>query len=309
MNAPEPTIVPAGLTLRTADGVSLAGNWWLPPTGTVRGTVVVNPATAVKAAYYHRFAAFLVGHGFAVLTYDYRGIGASRGADLRLQRGFSKLDWGRFDCDAALAWAKQANPDQPLHVVAHSIGGLLVGLAASNRHVVRCLTVGAQYAYWPDYAKEGRVVMWLRWHLLMPLMTALLGYFPARWLGWHEDLPAAAAYEWAFRPATLEAAYRKEREAGADVLAHFDSMTGDILAVGLTDDPFGTPAAILRLLAYFRRSRRHFAKIAPASIGVASIGHFAYFHDRFRDTLWRDALGWLAEARLPDAEILSAPAE
>lgn len=308
MNAPERPIASLPVSLRAADGCTLAADWWLPADGIRRGTVVVNPATAVKAAYYHRFAAFLAGHGYAVLTYDYRGIGASRG-DLRRQRSFSKLDWGRFDCDAALAWARQAAPDQPLHVVAHSIGGLLVGLAANNCHVTRCLTVGAQYAYWPDYAKEGRLRMWLRWHLLMPAMTALLGYFPARWLGWHEDLPAAAAYEWAFRPATLEAAYRKQRAAGADVLAHFDSMRGDILAIGLSDDPFGTPAALLRLLAYFKGSRRHFVKIAPSYAGVEAIGHFAYFHARFRDTLWQDALAWLVDGRLPRAEVLTMEAE
>lgn len=299
---------PVPVSLWAADGYELAAHHWLPA-GVPRGVVVVNPATAVRAAYYHRFAAFLAAHGFAALTYDYRGIGDSRRVDLRRQKGFSKLDWGRYDCDAALAWARQAHSDVPLHVVAHSIGGLLVGLAANNRHVARCLTVGAQYAYWPDYAKEGRVLMWLRWHLLMPFMTALLGYFPARWLGWHEDLPAAAAYEWAFRPATLEAAYRKEREAGADVLAHFDAMRGDILAIGLADDPFGTPTAILRLLAYFKRSRRHFAKVAPASVGAESIGHFAYFHDRFRESLWRDALAWLTEGGLPCSELLTMDAE
>lgn len=308
MNAPELPIVSTPVTLRAADGYLLAGHHWAP-VGEARGMVVVNPATAVKAAYYHRFAAFLARHGYAVLTYGYRGIGASRGDDLRRQRDFSKLDWGRFDCDAALAWAKQVCPDAPIHVVAHSIGGLLVGLAANNRHVDRCLTVGAQYAYWPDYAKEGRIAMWLRWHLLMPLMTALLGYFPARWLGWHEDLPAAAAYEWAFRPAKLEAAYRKERAAGTDVLAHFESMKGDILAIGLGDDPFGTPAAILRLLAYFKGSRRYFAKIEPRSAGVEAIGHFAFFHDRFRDTLWRDVLVWLTEGKLPSGDVLTMAAE
>jgi predicted alpha/beta hydrolase len=311
MNAAEtlPSFSRRSLPLSAADGYILAADQWLPAVGTARAAVVINPATAVKAAYYHRFAAFLAQQGYAVLTYDYRGIGASRGASLRRQRGFSKLDWGRFDCDAALAWARQCCPDAPVHVVAHSIGGLLVGLAANNRHIARCLTVGAQYAYWPDYAQEGRVLMWLRWHLLMPLMTALLGYFPARWLGWHEDLPAAAAYEWAFRPATLEQAYRRQRAAGIDVLAHFDTMIGDTLAIGLADDPFGTPAAIRRLLAYFRRSRRHFANIAPQYAGVDAIGHFAFFHERFRETLWQDALAWLDDGHLPPQAVVVTNAE
>jgi len=289
------------LRLQAVDGYELAAHHWLPLTAPAKALVVINPATAVKAAYYHRFAKFLTENGMAVLTYDYRGIGDSRYGSLRHQRGASKLDWGRYDCDAALAWARQHYPETPIHVVAHSIGGLLVGLAGNNDCVVRCLTVGAQYAYWPDYARQGRWAMWLRWHLLMPLLTMVLGYFPARRLGWHEDLPAAAAYEWAFRPARLEKSYRRHRQDGngSDPLDHFNTMTGDILAIGLSDDPFGTPAALDRLLNYFRRSQRTQVTIRPQSVGEEKIGHFAFFHERFRPTLWDDALQWLVSGRPP----------
>lgn len=260
--------------------------------------VVINPATAVKAAYYHRYARFLAEHGFAVLTYDYRGIGDSRRGSLRRWRHISKLDWGRYDCEAALSWAKAAYPNLPLHLVAHSIGGLLLGLAPSGAAVQRAFTVGSQYAYWPDYG-PGKRLMWLRWHLLMPALTALMGYFPARRLGWHEDLPAAAAYEWAFRPARLEQAYGRHARVGNDPLAYFSRVRAEMLAVSLSDDPFGTPAAIRRLLAYYRGCRRHHAHLTPASAGVASIGHFAWFHERFRGSLWQDSLAWLREGGLP----------
>lgn len=294
---------PVSITLCAEDGYSLAAHHW-QPIGSPRALVVINPATAVKAIYYHRFSRFLTEHGFAVLTYDYRGIGDSRCGSLRRQWDTSKFDWGRYDCDAALAWGKANYPAQPVHVVAHSIGGLLVGLAGNNDCVVRCLTVGAQYAYWPDYDKQSRWSMWLRWHLLMPLLTLILGYFPARRLGWHEDLPAAAAYEWAFRPAKLEKSYRRHRKNGADPLTHFNTMKAEILAIGLSDDPFGTPAALNRLLDYFRSCHRVHVTISPQSIGVEKVGHFAFFHERFRPTLWRDALQWLVSGKLPGQWVL-----
>lgn len=296
------------IELIAADGRRLAAHHWPARNGPARAVVVVNPATAVKAAYYHRFAAFLAEHGFAALTYDYRGIGASRQGSLRRQKSVGKFDWGRYDCDAALAWAAARHPDLPLQVVAHSIGGLLVGLAPHNRRVSRCLTVGAQYAYWRDYAAGQRLGMWLRWHLLMPLLTALWGYFPARRLGWHEDLPAAAAYEWAFRPARLERAYRRRRH-GADPLAHFAGLGGEILALGFCDDPFATPPAIDRLLAYFRAARRIRVQIDPAAAGGPAVGHFGFFHDRFRASLWRDALRWLADGIPPAGARRDWPAE
>ena len=64
------------------DGITLGGHVWVA-VGPVHGAVVVNPATGVAARYYHRYARFLAGHGFEVLTFDYRGIGLSRPARLR----------------------------------------------------------------------------------------------------------------------------------------------------------------------------------------------------------------------------------
>lgn len=292
-----PPVSVEALALTAADGYRLSAHYW-QPAGTPLAMVVVNPATAVKADYYHRYARFLAERGFAVLTYDYRGIGASRQGSLRRWRRISKRDWGQLDCDAALCQAAALVPGVPLHVVAHSIGGLLVGLAPAGAAVQRIFTVGSQYAYWPDYG-PGRAAMWWRWHVLMPLATALLGYFPARRLGWHEDLPAAAAYEWAFRPATLERAYRRHDRDGSALRAGFDAVRAETLAIGLEDDPFGTPAAIHRLLAYYRNSSRHYVRIAPAAVGVAQIGHFAWFHDRFRASLWQDSLDWLRDGQVP----------
>ena len=112
----------APISLHTSDAINLAGHLWLPTSAQQIGTVVINPATAVKASYYHRFARFLASHGYAVLTYDYRSIGASREIHPRATRDTDKFAWGAYDCDAALKWAVNTFPDMPLNVVAHSIG-------------------------------------------------------------------------------------------------------------------------------------------------------------------------------------------
>ena len=48
---------------------------------------------------------------------------------------------------------------QPIQVVGHSVGGVLIGLAESNHLVRRVFSMGAQYAYWPDYAASLRLRM------------------------------------------------------------------------------------------------------------------------------------------------------
>jgi len=58
--------------------VPLAGHLWRASNGDPIGAVIVNPATGVHPPHYHPHAPLLAGHGFDVLTYDYRGIGLSR---------------------------------------------------------------------------------------------------------------------------------------------------------------------------------------------------------------------------------------
>jgi len=272
-----------------ADGVRLGGHVW-PAQGRSQGAVVVNAATGVLARYYHRYARFLASHGFDVLTYDYRGIGASRPERLR-GCGYRWHQWGTLDADAALRFMRQARPDLPLQVVGHSIGGFLPGLAASAPAISRILTVGAQYAYWRDYGPAQRPGLFLKWHVVMPLVTALCGYFPGRRLGWLEDLPAGVANEWSFRRARMELSLPPQQRA--EILARLAAVTAPILAVVVLDDPLGTGQAIRRGLRYYRNAPQEEAVLAPADLGVPRIGHFGLFHARFEHSFWMDTLAWL----------------
>ncbi|WP_034294975.1 alpha/beta fold hydrolase [Herbaspirillum sp. RV1423] len=247
---------------------------------------IVNCATGVKAAYYARYARYLAEHGYLAITWDYRGIGASRPASLRRLRT-GKFDWGSKDFEGVMQWASVNFPDSEIHVVGHSIGGVMPGYSASNWRIDRLLIVGAQYAYWRDYAPASRSRMLLKWHVLMPLLTAAVGYFPGRRLGWLEDLPAGVAHEWAFRRPALE-------HPDAARVQYFGHLGCPTLAYTISDDPFGTPAAVTRLLRYYSGSERTLVGLAPDDLHLKEIGHFAFFHDRFRQTLWPETLQWLS---------------
>src|SRR4029079_6893337 len=107
-----------------------------------------------------------------VLTWDYRGIGLSRPASLR-RLNHRWRDWGELDFDAVVRFALGSDPGAPLLVVGHSIGGFLPGLAQSAPAVSRMLTIGAQYGYCGDYARASRSHLFLKWHVAMPVLTAL----------------------------------------------------------------------------------------------------------------------------------------
>lgn len=277
------------IVLPCRDGYLLHGHAWHHE-GRFAGTVIINPATGVLARYYHRYAYYLAGHGFLVLTYDYRGIGLSRSNRMRVA-GFRWRDWGELDFDAAIAWAQAQSPEGPLMVVGHSIGGFLPGFAPAAGRITRMLTVGAQYAYWRDYARDKRLRMVLKWHVAMPALTAVFGYFPGRRLGWLEDLPAGVANEWSFRGAEMETSYPAcDRPL---IMKRFAAVRAPILAIGTTDDEYGTPQAIARGLGYYQGSERTQVLLSPRDLGVTAIGHFDLFHARHGEGFWPMTHEWL----------------
>ena len=292
------------LTIPAVDGYPLHVRIWRQPEAAAP-VVIINPATSVLSRYYSRFASYLHSHGFHVVCYDYRGIGDSRPQQLRHFQA-NWLDWGGQDFEGVLRYVIGAFPDSPIQLVAHSVGGLLVGLAPSSHRIERVFAMGSQFAYWPDYAANRRVPMYLRWHIVMPIITALFGYFPGKRLGWLEDTPTGIVQDWNAATERLEQTWKNDArlrtpEQQQALVAQYGRVAADWLAFTVTDDPFGTEVATHRLLDYYRGSNRQHLRLDPAQLDGQGIGHFAYFHARYADSLWPVALQWLQEGTLVEA--------
>ena len=279
------------------DGFELEGHIWKSD-GQPHTALLINPATGVVARYYSRYAAYLARFGFLVLTYDYRGIGLSKPKSLRGFRA-TKHDWGALDCEAAIQFLHLTAPNIPMMAVCHSIGGFALGLAPSASRISRALFVGCQYAYWNDYRPLLRVPMWMNWHVVMPILTKIFGYFPGKTLRWLEDLPAGVAMEWATRfDPVFHKRYDRLSHAtipadGSELEARMGAIRADILAIADKNDPFATPSATARLLSYFKNCNREFVRINRRKSKLPKLGHFGFFHDRFKATLWPKSLVWL----------------
>ncbi|SEN36108.1 Predicted alpha/beta hydrolase [Pseudomonas sp. ok272] len=295
-----------------ADGFLLGGFTWRHASrDTRRAVVIINAATSVRCRHYARFADYLFANGFDVITYDYRGIGESRPASIKgLQATWS--DWGTLDFEAMLKRAQREFPGQPIDVVGHSFGGCGAGLASSGRVIRRMVTVGAQFAYWRDYAPAQRWRMFAKWHVVMPLVTLFCGYFPGKRLGWLEDTPAGVVRDWSLSTARYET-----RPSGRLIHATagrlpFAAVTAHTLAISLSDDPYGTIPAIERLLGYFSGCSNTHLRITPEDIGEQQVGHFAFFRSPYQATLWPIALSWLSHGELapdhPGRQVPRSPA-
>ncbi|WP_038466934.1 alpha/beta fold hydrolase [Arthrobacter sp. PAMC 25486] len=278
------------LAFTCPDGRELQGTLFQVPDGVERlGTVVIGCATAVKANYYQRYAAFLATAGFTAITFDYRGIGESRGGSLRGQT-IRWYEWGSLDIDTVLAWAFAHDGGLPVNFVGHSFGGFGVGLAERADSLGRILTVGAQHAYWRDLTLRHQAGHWGRAALMLPLIP-IFGYFPAKRLGLMEDLPAGVALDWARSRKDFTTAARGPQRTA--LLAHQASVTAPILALAPDDDSYATLPAMERAVASTPNSPSRVIHLHPEDYGETSLGHFALFHSRYKDTFWEQSLAWL----------------
>ncbi len=244
--------------------------------------LLIMPATGVPQSYYAKFATYLAERGFGVLTFDYRGIGRSKNGDLRKMTARMR-DWALLDAAAALRHL----PGDVL-VVGHSFGGQALGLLPEAERIRGALLVGAQSGYWRNWPPLGRLWMWPTTHVGLDAVTKLFGYFPGSRLGFGEDLPPGVANEWAAwcrNPKYLVGALGVA-EAYARVRSPFR-------AYAISDDAFAPLPAVDALGRLYPNARWETRAVAPRELGVDSIGHFGFFRERFRDSLWREAADWL----------------
>lgn len=279
----------AQVRLRALDGYELGGSLFTPRSApSPRRVAVLHCGVGIPAVRYRRFARYLAGTGVPVLTYDYRGIGHSRPASLRGFRA-SIEDWAEYDLAGAIAWLRERFPRAEMTGIAHSFATLLVGGARNSAEQARLVLVGAHTGYCGDYLKRYRVPMTAVWHGVMPALTMLLGYFPARRLGLGEDLPAKVALQWAgrrspeLRPAGTGPGYERLQ----NLLDRCAALQRPALLVSISDDAFATAAGTRRLLSYYPRLfPLQFIEFTPADAGVDHIGHFGFFGRNAGTALW-----------------------
>jgi predicted alpha/beta hydrolase len=272
------------------DGLTLGGTLFRPdaPNG---AAVVIHAASGVKQEYYAKFAAFLADQGFTALTFDYRGIGRSRPKALRGFRARMQ-DWAALDAAGALRFLEQAAPGERVLVVGHSFGGQCLGVIPGNERYAGLLAVASQSGYWRHWPGLGRIGMWLATHVVLPGLSRLLGYFPARRLGQGEDLPEGVAREWASwcrHPGYIVGAL--------DAKAQYAQLTMPLRAVWLADDAYAPLPAVRALLGFYPAASGEIVEVYPRMVGAEKIGHFGFFRERFRDTLWQAAADWLKEKK------------
>ncbi len=265
------------IEIRAADGYLLGATQF----GGGGPTIVVNPAVAVPAAFYRRMAQWLADRGFTVITWDYRGVGASLHGDVR-HVDASLTTWVAQDMAAVV---EHAAANGLIHLIGHSLGGQLPGMLPDPTLIRSMATIVAQSGHWRLQGDGHRLRVAATGWLVLPIGIALSGKGPFSRLGFGEDLPAAAARQWSrwirhpdylFGDASLP----------LDRYARFEAP---ILAWSVDDDPWGTAASVDDMMGrYPNVERRH---LVPAEVGMDAIGHMGAFRPGAKQ-IWAQVAEW-----------------
>lgn len=263
--------------------------------------VLISCGGGIASRHYRHFARFLADAGISVLTYDYRGVGESRPPSLRNFPATIE-DWSEYDCAAATKWISSRCNTARLTGLGHSVGSLLFGGSRNATLVRDYVMIGPHSGYFGDYKAMYRLPMAILWHVAMPLVTHLFGYFPAHRMRLGDDLPKGVALQWARKRAPLFdlSTSGSGNDRLGRLIAACTRVTGRTLLITFSDDSFATEAGAARVRGYFPKMSFEHWLIRPAEVGLKRIGHFGFFQQKSKDTLWPMLLAYLIDPSSKD---------
>lgn len=282
------------ISFQTDDGFPLQGHLYGDP-ATAKAGLLIAPAMGVEQRYYAAFARWMASQGWLVLSFDYRGMGASRPETMKHSlRGLDAdiRTWAEHDAAAALSHLDQLlGDDREIHWLGHSLGGQILGMLPNRSRVSRAVTVGCGSGYWRENSLGLRRYVWWLWYVIVPLALPVFGYFPGRKLRKVGDLPRGVMAQW--RRWCLDREYMMG-EGGEALKRQYAALRVPMLSLAFTDDEFMSRRNTESLHGFYAGARPELRRIAPKDVGERRIGHFGFFRDRFERSLWPQVSAWLA---------------
>lgn len=274
------------VTIHADDGEGLQARRF-EPEAAHRRPVLIGGGLGIPQHFYAPFASWLAGRGHTVMTFDLRGMGASRRPEHRHSlRGLDAdlLTWAGLDFPAAVKALCQQTGQDRIAFIGHSLGMHHAAMtdSATQSRLERVVSVAAGSGYWRDWAKPSRLKAPLMLHLAGPLLTPLWGYFPGSRLGMVADLPAPAMRQWTRWCRHPEFAWGSEPQR---VRPSLQRAAFGIEAYSFTDDEAMTESCTRKLLAAMPNAPHTLHVLGPGDVGLQAIGHVGAFR-RQAAPLW-----------------------
>ena len=277
------------ITLSAGDGHTLAGRRF-DPLYAPKASIVIAPAMAVPQSFYAPFAQYLAAQGYAVWTFDYRGTGESLNGSMRGVKA-DLTDWYGRDYDAVVNAAADAQAGVPVFAVGHSFGGQSAPLLPSRARLAGLINIAVGSGSLRHNTPRIRRTAPLMWHIMVPLLCPLFGYFPGARIGVIGNVPTGAMLQW--RRWCLTPDYILSGEPGAREA--YASAEFAVLGLTFADDELLLEEGSIMLHAAYGKRRPDYRLIAPAQFGLKRIGHSGFFKPQSEVALWPIVTAWIEE--------------
>lgn len=279
------------LQISTQDSATLAATLFTPGEESCnRTTIIINSGVAMRRRFYERFATYLCENGFTVVTYDYRGIGDSLNEPIK-QCKATMADWACRDFAAVIETMAARYPQNTIKLVGHSFGGQILGVVPNQEKISAMLSIASQSGYWKLWPAPLRYGLAALWHGVMPGLSQLLSYFPAKRLKLGENLPAGAARQWASWCRTPNYLRSEMKAQGKDGFGEFRK---EIRSLSFDDDREAPKKAVDALHAMYINAQVQREHIVTGDTDHKKIGHFGFFKLPADSALWQQSLHWLS---------------
>ncbi|MCM2310943.1 MAG: alpha/beta fold hydrolase [Steroidobacteraceae bacterium] len=231
---------PQELTVRASDGYEVPLEVFESPTPKAR--LLLLPALGIQARLYRRLGALLADSGISVMALEQRGHGRSA---LRPARDcdFGFREWLQADIPAALDWLHARVPRAPVFLAGHSLGGHLALMARAlyPQRVSGVVLLTTATPYHGCYHGVTRLQVWFL-IAVVPLLTAVLGYYPGHRLGFGGREARRLMADWLVM--ARENRYSARGLESEEIEGRVQSSDGPVLSIHCDRDDLAPLSAI-----------------------------------------------------------------
>ena len=268
----------------TSDHTEIVGRFFKPASD-IKGAVIIACAMGATQRYYAPLANWLSKNSFLVVTFDYRGTGKSQKESLRKVKA-DLFDLVK-DCSTVLNNLSMRAQNKPIYWIGHSFGGQIFPFVESIEIVSKVILVGSGSGYWLESPWSLRRKSWWLWYVIVPITLPIFGYFPGKRLRKVGNLPKGVMTQW--RRWCLNPNYCVGAE-GIKAREKFAAIQNPIFSLSSVDDEIFSKKSTESLHSFLTHAPLKATRITPKEIGASRIGHFGFFKEKFKQSLWEQYL-------------------
>ena len=263
------------------DGYPLSARFYPSSAQQHRYPILIAPATGITQGFYHAFAQWLNQQGYAVMVFDFRGIGESLYEPLAQSKA-SILDWGQLDLPAAVQALVLKTAAEQVILIGHSAGSQLLGVMPNHHQVAKLIAIAGSTGYVKGLKGRTRLLAPFMFKVVFPISCLVKGYGTTQAIGMGENLPPNVAKQWA--KFCSQPGYIINAQLQSEQDFHHEVRT-PIQCIFASDDEIATAQNVNDLIRLYPNAATQMLQLDPKAHAQQKIGHMLMFK-RSHQNLW-----------------------